>query len=80
MKNNWLINVLTDESGNLSSKRVISITCVIGLIILAIISCFRTVTISDTLITGIVTYGCVAMGATSVDKFSKKNDGTGTTE
>ena len=71
-KRNLLIELLTDESGSFSSKRVIAISCAAALIAMCFISCFRAVTITETLVGGLVTFGCVAMGSSTVDKFSKK--------
>lgn len=67
-----LRSIFSEDPQSVSSKRVIAISCMMMLFILALISAFRPITINDTILTGIITYGCVAMGGATVDKFTKK--------
>lgn len=64
----WIKKVISDESGNQSSKRVIAIT---GSIILFVSHLFC-LNPNPAVVEGTVWVICIGLGATSLDKFSAK--------
>lgn len=61
----FILELFSDESGNKSMKRLISLVCVLCL-------CFLLLKNPDShIIDAMVVIVCVAMGATTIDKFSK---------
>lgn len=67
-----LRDLLSDERGRVSSKRAIAVIIVIELCFLATISCYKVVTVNDTIITTLGAICVGAMASSSADKFSKK--------
>ena len=71
---NWLGNVLRDEKGNPSSKRVVGIMCAIALYITMYHNSFSpTKTAPSTALVdavALLAFGC--LGLSSVDKFTNK--------
>lgn len=70
----WLKEVIADEKGYQSSKRVIAMVGGFCLFLTLIADWFFTISVSGELLTGIVTVICVGLGASTVDKFSPKNE------
>ena len=70
----WLKEVIADEKGYQSSKRVIAMVGGFSLFLTLIADWFFTISVSGELLTGIVTVICVGLGASTVDKFSPKNE------
>ena len=70
----WLKEVISDEKGYQSSKRVIAMVGGFALFLTLIADWFFTISVSGELLTGIVTVICVGLGASTVDKFSPKNE------
>lgn len=70
----WLKKVLQDESESPSTKRIIAMLGSVVLFITLFINSFSEVSKapSPELISGCVMIISVALGATSIDKFSKK--------
>lgn len=67
------IELIQDEKGNISSKRVMGILCTLSLIIIAFISVlYKEAVINESImeILGILAFGC--LGLSSIDKFSIK--------
>ena len=73
----FIKSMFTDESNQVSSKRVSGMICVIALVISLIVSTFTHGDIkpSDTLVDTVGWFAFGALGLTSIDKFtkSKKN-------
>lgn len=71
----WLKKVLQDERDNPSSKRLIGLVGSAMMFITLFANSFSEVGYapSPELITGCVTIICVCLGASTVDKFSKKD-------
>ena len=70
----WLKEVISDEKGYQSSKRVIAMVGGFSLFLTLIADWFFAISVSGELLTGIVTVICVGLGASTVDKFSPKNE------
>jgi phosphate/sulfate permease len=67
-------SLLADENGAMSSKRLIALICTLALCTLLFITSMygKAVSPSETIIESITFICCVAMGATTADKFSLK--------
>lgn len=67
-------SALTDERGIISHKRIISVLCfvVIAFALIYKIFCTDCADSDPELVNGLIIICCVAMGATSFDKFSIK--------
>jgi hypothetical protein len=72
----WLSSVLKDEKGNPSSKRIMGVLCTITLCITMYQNAFSEEHIapSPTLVNAVAALAFGALGLTSIDKFSKKNE------
>ena len=72
----WLSSVLKDEKGNPSSKRIMGVLCTITLCITMYQNAFSEEHIapSATLVNAVAALAFGALGLTSIDKFSKKNE------
>ena len=70
----WLKEVISDNNGYQSSKRVIALVGSASLFLSLIVDWFFNVQLSNELLTGIVTVICVGLGASSLDKFAKTNE------
>lgn len=71
----FIISMISDESGNISSKRVLGTICILSLVFCLIVSAFskRTIVPSPTLIEAIAWFAFGAFGLTSVEKIFKKD-------
>jgi len=76
MKNakTFLRSLLSDERGRISHKRIIAILCflVLSFVLIYKLFCIDCQATDSTLVDGLIIICCVSMGATSLDKFSKK--------
>jgi hypothetical protein len=70
----WLKEVISDEKGYQSSKRVIAMVGALSLCLTLIVDWFFNVSVGAEVVTGIVTVICVGLSASTVDKFSPKNE------
>lgn len=72
----FFISAFSDERGNVSHKRIIAILCflVLAFAFLYKLFCKNCQDSDPTLVDGLIIICCVAMGATSLDKFSKKQN------
>jgi hypothetical protein len=67
-------SAFSDERGSISHKRIIAILCflVLSFALIYRLFCDNCQESDSTLVDGLIIICCVAMGATSLDKFSKK--------
>lgn len=72
----WIANLLSDERGSISSKRIIALLSALFLCITLLANSFTNQQIapSDKLVDAVMTICIAAMGSTTIDKFSTKND------
>lgn len=70
----FLKKVISDENETPSTKRIIALVGSLSLFVVFLFACFTQLSYepSKELLTAIVTIICVGLGATSLDKFSKK--------
>ncbi len=73
----WLSSLLKDEKGSPSSKRIMGILCTVTLCVTMYQNAFSDehVAPSAALVNAVAALAFGALGLTSVDKFTKKNDG-----
>jgi hypothetical protein len=64
---NFLISLFSDESGEVSSKRIAGMLCIIALVI----SLITNTRPSDTLVSTLGLFAFGSFGLTSIDKFIK---------
>ena len=78
----FIKKLLTDERGSLSTKRIIAILTSLFLCVTLLVNSFSHQEIgpSDKLVDAVMVICCVAMGATTLDKFSFKEKVEDTTE
>jgi hypothetical protein len=71
----FFISAFTDERGSISHKRIIAILCflVLSFAMIYRLFCTQCQETDSTLVDGLIVICCVAMGATSLDKFTKKD-------
>lgn len=76
----WLSGMLKDEKGSPSSKRIMGIVCTITLCITMYQNAFSDehVAPSAALVNAVAALAFGALGLTSVDKFTKKNEDSST--
>ena len=69
-------SAFSDERGSVSHKRIIAILCflVLSFALIYKLFCENCQDADSTLVDGLIIICCVAMGATSLDKFSKKEN------
>lgn len=74
----WLSAVLKDEKGSPSSKRIMGIVCTITLCITMYQNAFSPEHFapSSALVNAVAALAFGALGLTSIDKFSKKDEGS----
>ena len=75
---NFIKSMFTDEAGQVSSKRVAGMLCVLALVISLVTDVFTHGEFkpSDTLVNTVGLFAFGALGLTSIDKFTKyKNKG-----
>lgn len=72
----WLSSVLKDEKGNPSSKRIMGVLCTITLCVTMYKNAFSEEHIapSPALVNAVAALAFGALGLTSIDKFTKKNE------
>ena len=70
----WIANLLADERGSISSKRIIALLSAFFLCVTLLLNAFKGVALSDNIVTAVMTICIAAMGSTSIDKFSTKKD------
>jgi hypothetical protein len=70
----FIKKLLTDERGSLSTKRIIAIISALFICVTLLVNSFSHQEIgpSDKLVDAVMVICCVAMGATTFDKFSFK--------
>jgi len=73
----WLSSMMKDEKGNPSSKRIMGVLCTITLCVTMYQNAFSDEHIapSAALVNAVAALAFGALGLTSIDKFSKKNEG-----
>ena len=75
---NFIKSMFTDENGQISSKRIAGMLCIVALVISLVANTFTHGDIkrSDTLVNTVGLFAFGALGLTSIDKFTKnKNKG-----
>jgi len=72
----WIANLLADERGSISTKRVIALLSAFFLCVTLLLNSFSNQTIapSDKLVDAVMAICIAAMGSTTIDKFSTKKD------
>lgn len=70
----WLANLLSDERGSVSTKRVIALLTALFLCITLLANSFthQEIAPSDKLVDAVMVICVAAMGTTTIDKFSQK--------
>jgi uncharacterized membrane protein YvbJ len=72
----WIANLLSDERGSISTKRVIALSSALFLCITLLANSFSHLEIapSDKLVDAVMAICIAAMGTSTIDKFSIKKD------
>jgi uncharacterized membrane protein YvbJ len=72
----WLANLLADERGSVSTKRVIALLSALFICVTLLANSFthQEIAPSDKLVDAVMVICIAAMGTTTIDKFSQKND------
>ena len=70
----WLANLLSDERGSVSTKRVIALLSALFICIILLANSFthQEIAPSDKLVDAVMVICIAAMGTTTIDKFSQK--------
>jgi uncharacterized membrane protein YvbJ len=70
----WLANLLSDERGSVSTKRVIALISALFICITLLANSFthQEIAPSDKLVDAVMVICIAAMGTTTIDKFSQK--------
>ena len=70
----WLANLLSDERGSVSTKRVIALLTALFICITLLANSFthQEIAPSDKLVDAVMVICIAAMGTTTIDKFSPK--------
>jgi uncharacterized membrane protein YvbJ len=70
----WLANLLSDERGSISTKRVIALLSALFICITLLANSFthQEIAPSDKLVDAVMVICIAAMGTTTIDKFSQK--------
>jgi uncharacterized membrane protein YvbJ len=70
----WLANLLSDERGSVSTKRVIALLSALFICITLLANSFthQEIAPSDKLVDAVMVICVAAMGTTTIDKFSQK--------
>jgi uncharacterized membrane protein YvbJ len=70
----WLANLLSDERGSVSTKRVIALLSALFICITLLTNSFthQEIAPSDKLVDAVMVICIAAMGTTTIDKFSQK--------
>ena len=70
----WIANLLSDERGSISTKRVIALLSAFFLCVTLLLNAFKGVALSDNIVNAVMAICIAAMGSTTIDKFSTKKD------
>jgi len=75
-KKEMLRNMMSDERGQLSSKRILAYICTLTLCVVMILNSIftKTITPSAELVNAVMMIACTCIGSTAVDKFSYKGE------
>ena len=70
----WLANLLSDERGSVSTKRVIALLTALFICVTLLANSFthQEIAPSDKLVDAVMVICIAAMGTTTIDKFSQK--------
>jgi uncharacterized membrane protein YvbJ len=70
----WIANLLSDERGSVSTKRVIALLSALFICITLLANSFthQEIAPSDKLVDAVMVICVAAMGTTTIDKFSQK--------
>jgi hypothetical protein len=68
----WIANLLSDERGSISTKRVIALLSAFFLCVTLLLNAINGVALSDNIVNAVMAICVAAMGSTSIDKFSNK--------
>ena len=70
----WLANLLSDERGSVSTKRVIALLSALFICVTLLANSFthQEIDPSDKLVDAVMVICVAAMGTTTIDKFSQK--------
>lgn len=68
----WIANLLSDERGSISTKRVIALLSAFFLCVALLLNAIKGVALSDNIVNAVMAICVAAMGSTSIDKFSNK--------
>jgi uncharacterized membrane protein YvbJ len=70
----WIANLLSDERGSVSTKRVIALLSALFICITLLANSFthQEIAPSDKLVDAVMVICIAAMGTTTIDKFSQK--------
>lgn len=66
----WIANLLSDERGSISSKRIIALLSAFFLCVTLLLNAFKGVALSDNIVNAVMAICIAAMGSTTIDKFS----------
>ena len=70
----WIANLLSDERGSISSKRIIALLSAFFLCVTLLLNAFKGVALSDNIVNAVMAVCISAMGSTTIDKFTIKDD------
>lgn len=70
----WIANLLSDERGSISSKRIIALLSAFFLCVTLWLNAFNGVALSDNIVNAVMAVCISAMGSTTIDKFTIKDD------
>ena len=70
----WIANLLSDERGSISTKRVIALLSAFFLCVTLLLNAFKGIALSDNIVNAVMAICIAAMGSTTLDKFSVKKD------
>ena len=68
----WIANLLADERGSISTKRVIALLSAFFLCVTLLLNAIKGIALSDNIVNAVMAICVAAMGSTSIDKFSNK--------
>jgi hypothetical protein len=68
----WIANLLSDERGSISTKRVIALLSAFFLCVTLLLNAIKGVALSDNIVNAVMAICVAAMGSTTIDKFSNK--------
>jgi hypothetical protein len=68
----WIANLLSDERGSISTKRVIALLSAFFLCVTLLLNAIKGIALSDNIVNAVMAICVAAMGSTTIDKFSNK--------